>query len=332
MNRLERLLVVVDRGMRSTPALRRGVELARRASAALQLCLFDHHPLIDATADIVDPEVMRLAKTQFVAERTRWLNQQCDTLVAQGLRVTGEVRWAPALHDALLDRVLEHRPDLAIKDADPDSAHAHAWMTAADWKALRFCPAPLMLVRPQSAPLPRRILVAVDTAGDPAQKTALNDALMAMAAQLGLFCDAEVHVAHAFPFSAPVPERMRGVLSVAYEDMRRRDSEQFHAFAAGHRIAAERRHLLTGEPAVTIADFARRGDFDLLIVGAVYRSAFDRFFLGSTAETLIVQASCDVLIVKPPAFPDELAHHVDIEALRQRQAVLQLGSGLAGNA
>lgn len=327
MNRLERLLVVADRSMRATPALHRGTELGRRASAALQLCLFDHHPLIDATADIVDPEVMRLAKTQFVAERTRWLDQQCDTLVAQGLRVTGEVRWAPALHEALLDRALEHRPDLVIKDAAEDGAQAHTWMTAPDWKALRFCPAPLMLVRPQSAPLPRRILVAVDTSGNAAQKAPLNDALMAMAAQLGLFSDAEVHLAHAFPYCAPVPERMRGLWDEAYEDMRRRDHDQFRAFATRHRIAPERQHLLTGEPAATIADFARRAEFDLLVVGAVYRSAFDRFFLGSTAETLIVLASCDMLVVKPAAFLDDIGHHVDIEALRQRQALLQLGSG-----
>lgn len=321
MSRFERLLVVADRGMHPSPALRRGAELARRAAAALHLCLFDHHALIDATADIVDPDVMRLAKAQFVSERAQWLNRQCDDLVAQGLRVGGEVRWAPAPCDALLDRVLEHDPDLVIQDV------GSAGLVASDWKALRFCPAPLMMVRAHSAPLPTRILVAVDTGGDAAQKAPLNDALMAMAAQLGLFCDAPVHVVHAFPYSAPGPERMRGQLGAAYEDVRRADAAQFQAFITRHAVTTDRQHLLTGEPTAAIAEFARRGGFDLIVVGAGYRSAFDRFFLGSTAETLVARTHCDVLVVKRPAFLDELRHHLDLDALRQRQALLQLGAG-----
>lgn len=320
MNRLERLLVVADRGMNPSPALRRGAELARRAAAFLQLCLFDHDALIDATADIVEPDVMRLAKARFVAERTQWLNRQCDELVAQGLRVGGEVRWAPALHDAVLDRALEHDPDLVIQDAGEPG------ITSSVSKTLRFCPTPLMLVRADSAPLPTRILVAVDTGGDVAQKAPLNDALMAMAVQLGLFCTAPVDVVHTFPYGPPGPERMRGLLGSAYEDVRRADTAQFQAFTTKHAVAADRRHLLTGEPTAAIVELVRRGGFDLLIVGAVYRSAFDRFFLGSTAETLVARAHCDVLVVKPPTFLNELRHHLDLEALRQRQALLQLGA------
>ncbi|MEQ1438551.1 universal stress protein [Fontimonas sp. SYSU GA230001] len=325
MKTIGQVLVVVDPERRATPALQRGAALARRASARLQLCLLDHQPLIDATADIIDPEVMRLAKTQFIAERVQWLQQQCDALAAEGLAAAAETRWAPARHKALLDRVLEHQPDLVIKDAEAEDG---GWLGTPDWKALRFCPAPLMLMRPDSAPLPARILAAVDTSGDAKQKAALNDAVFDLALQLGLYCGAEVHLAHVFPFHAP--ERERGLLTEAYEDMRRNDGEQFRAFAAAHGIADERQHLLSGDPAQTLAEFARRGGFDLLSVGAVHRSAIDRFFLGSTAESLLTLASCDVLVVKPPDFVERLGDHIDIEGLRRQQALLQAGTGLPG--
>lgn len=324
MNRLERILVVVDRSMRTTPALRRGVELARQASASLQLCLFDHQPLIDATADIVHPDVMRLAKSQFLAERQRWLAQETATLADQGLRVESEVRWAPLPHKALVDRVLHHRPDLVIQDLGQDH-DARQLFSPADWKAVRFCPAPLMLVRPQSTPLPKRILATVDTAGDADGKTALNDAIVRAAQRLGLFSEASMHLAHVFPFQPPSRDRNHGMsgLDSVYEDMRRADTERFRAFAARHQLPEDRQHLLAGEPAPTLAEFAERMSFDLMITGTVYRSALDRFFLGSTAEALLARAACDVLVVKPPQFLDDLGRHMDLDALRKRQALLQ---------
>lgn len=324
MTRLERILVVVDRNMRSTPALRRAAELARRASASLQLCLFDHQPLIDATADIVHPDIMKLAKAQFLGERQRWLAQETAALANQGLRVESEVRWAPLPHKALIDRVLQHRPDLVIKDLGQDH-DARQLFSPADWKAVRFCPAPLMLVRPQSAPLPKRILATVDPSGDVDDKTALNDAIVRAAHQLSLFSEAAAHLAHVFPFRPPSRNLNLGVngLDSVYEDMRRGDSERFRAFAARHQFPEDRQHLLAGEPAPTLAEFAERMSFDLLIVGAVYRSAFDRFFLGSTAEALLARAGCDVLVVKSKQFLDDLGKHLDLDALRKRQALLQ---------
>lgn len=326
MNRLERIMVVVPRGMRTTPALRRGVELARRASASLQLCLFDHHPLIDATADIVHPDVMKLAKKQFLDERMRWLSQETAALADQGLRVDCEVQWAPFPHKALLDRVLQHQPDIVIKDLGTDGSQPHQLFAPADWKSLRFCPVPLMLVRPQSAQLPKRILASVDTAGDSDSKAPLNDSVVRTALQLGLFSDATVHLAHVFPFRPPSASQYRGLEGV-YEDMRKSDTDHFRAFAARHQVPEERQHLLAGEPAPTLSDFVARTPFEMLVVGSVYRSAFDRFFLGSTAEAILAQVGCDVLVVKPPQFMDELRAHADIEALRKRQAMLQLDVG-----
>lgn len=325
MQRFERILVVVDRGMQPSPALHRGAELARRASAMLQLCLLDHEPLIDASAEAVHPEVLQLAKAQFVGKRQSWLAQQAAALMDQGLRVDSEVRWAPLPHKALLDRVLEHRPDLVIMDFGRSSGHAPRLYAPQDWKAVRLCPAPLMLVRPQSGALPRRIAAAVDTAGDPALTAALNDSIVAAVRQLGLFADATVHLVHAFPLRPPSPSGDRS-LEAVYEELRQTDADSFRAFAARHRFAPERQHLLTGDPASTLIDLATRNGFDLLAVGSQYRTAFDRFLLGSTAETVLAQSACDVLIVKPPQFLEDLRRHLDIDTLRRRQALLQVAA------
>jgi len=44
---------------------------------------------------------------------------------------------------------------------------------------------------------------------------------------------------------------------------------------------------------------------DFLVMGAVSRSAVERLFIGSTAESVLERLGCDVLIVKPEGFAAE---------------------------
>ena len=57
--------------------------------------------------------------------------------------------------------------------------------------------------------------------------------------------------------------------------------------------------VLRGMPTQTIAEFAREKDADLIVVGTHGRTGFGRLFMGSTAEALLRQAPCHVMVVKP---------------------------------
>jgi nucleotide-binding universal stress UspA family protein len=54
-----------------------------------------------------------------------------------------------------------------------------------------------------------------------------------------------------------------------------------------------------GRPAKVIADFARKKGADMIIVGTHGRTGFARVLMGSTAESLLREAPCQVLVVKP---------------------------------
>lgn len=69
-----------------------------------------------------------------------------------------------------------------------------------------------------------------------------------------------------------------------------------------------RAQLLMGPPAESIADFALEKGADLILVGTHGRKGLARILMGSTAETLLRRAPCQVLVVKqktpsPPAEP-----------------------------
>jgi universal stress protein E len=313
------LLLIAAGPRRHTPALQRAFDLAARSGAPVHVVLPAHEPLVDRAASLVHPEVRRLARHQYLDERRDWLDTLAARWTADGLRVTTEALWAPVAHEAILAAVLQRKPALVIKDVGHEVPLHRVLYTALDWKLLRYCPAPLLLVHERSSRLPRRVLAAVDTSpGEPAARS-LNARVLEAAARQARVAGAEVHVAHVFPYlplGAPPYTAMERIYGVA----RDADREAFAAFAAAAQVPEGRRRWLEGNPARQLAGLVGPAEIDLLVLGSAYRSAIDRLFLGSTAEELLAAAPCDVLLVKPDGFESELARHLDLPALVRRAA------------
>lgn len=326
MNNTSKILVVVDPAMRASAALQRGVALARLSGAELKLCLFDFDPWIGSFTDYGlygDAQAAPLkqkAIEQFIAERMTWLTAETAALSAQGLRVECEVVWAPVAHHAVIAKTVEYGADLVIKDLGAPR-FLGALLRPLDWKLLRLLPADLMLVQPDSEVVPRRIAAAVDTWAGPHAPEALNEAIVRSALKWGLYADAEVHLVHAVP-SPPVAGLVNEALRLSHENKLRMDTETFLGFADAHTVPQERRHLLSGDAPESLSEFAAKQSMDLLVLGATYRSAWDGFLLGTTAEQLLTMLDCDVLMVKSPGFPALLRQHLDVDALVRRYAEL----------
>jgi universal stress protein E len=315
MNQLEKILVVVDKRMRKTVALERGVALARKSGAQLHLCIFDHDPLIERTAALVKPEIMRLAREQFMAKRQSWLTEQAASWADHGLKVECEAIWAPMPHEAILDKVLKISPGLLIKDVQSEPLRQRLIHTPLDWRILRYCPVPVMMVGPSARYLPRRVSAAVDTPTVSSVSCPLNEEILGAADAISRHFEAELHVAHVI---IPSPSYLGPSVPLAdvYADILHAESNIFSDICAVRGVPRDRRHLLEGDPAVELARFTQRMDIDVLILGAISRTAADRFLLGSTTESLLGQVDCDILLVKRPDFGAEASKHEDIEGIR----------------
>ena len=60
-------------------------------------------------------------------------------------------------------------------------------------------------------------------------------------------------------------------------------------------------HLVKGDPRAVIADFAASHHIDLLVVGSVGRSGVAGRIIGNTAESVMTQLPCSMLVIKPDA-------------------------------
>lgn len=60
-------------------------------------------------------------------------------------------------------------------------------------------------------------------------------------------------------------------------------------------------HLVPGEPASAIVDFAKEMNVDLIVMGTHGRTGIKRVLMGSVAEAVVRNAPCPVLTYKPLA-------------------------------
>lgn len=72
--------------------------------------------------------------------------------------------------------------------------------------------------------------------------------------------------------------------------------------------------VLSGSPATAISDFAREKKVDMIVVGTHGRKGLARVLMGSTAEILLREAPCQVLVVKPKSVAPHVAPKSEQEA------------------
>lgn len=133
-----------------------------------------------------------------------------------------------------------------------------------------------------------------------------------VALEYALFCgqhfNAKVHILHAWH----VAHHVRPDLSVWMEAHGQQpiskvvaleaqaETDRFlSSLEAGVRAALDV-HVLEGEPATTIVDFANRHKSDLIVMGTHGHSGLIHLALGSTAEKVVRRAHCPVLTVRVP--------------------------------
>ena len=154
----------------------------------------------------------------------------------------------------------------------------------------------------KSAPLqnppdePRAILVAVD---------ASNHAIrvIGMAARMSrAMPGADVHVVHVFRTGRLDRPRLGAPASNAdlVEEAKEHLAHYVRTLKKSCR-ASITGHLEMGDPAHEVLRLVGAVDADLLVVGTHDYVGFERFLLGSVAETLMRKAGCPVLVVRPKA-------------------------------
>ena len=306
------IMVVLDRDMQRDSAMIRGVELAKRTGAKLFLLFVDYNSAI-FKARFIDPELLRQAISGYLDVRRRWLDTELAKLQEQGIEAEGQVVWHRPPYEEIAHMAAELRPDLVIKEATPVQGLDRILGTPEDRHLVRLCPAPLMLVNRHSSTVPQKILAAVDPFDTHDKPHSLNDDVLKAALRMAYSVDAQVDVAHAYeylPAAAPVGAETVFADAGVFEQVREEHRKEFVAFGKVHGIPEEQMHLREGEPWQVLRELAEDLTIDLVVLGSVQRSGLKRVMMGATAESILSELRCDILVLKPEGFSDDLVEEL----------------------
>jgi universal stress protein E len=181
---------------------------------------------------------------------------------------------------------------------------------------MRKCPCPVWVFKP-SQHLPHdRILAAIDPMPYDEKSDGLSRRILDLAVSLAQLDSADLYVVHAWAWLRVLGETR----TLAFEPMddctlvselRRIGRECIDRLLEKYEPKNARItiHTLEGCPEEVVPDFARTNEVDLIVMGTVHKIGLGGFFMGSTAETVLRNADCSVLTVKPDGFVSPIAQN-----------------------
>jgi universal stress protein E len=238
---------------------------------------------------------------RYVRRYRRWEAEELDRLSDLGLQATVKAVFTTHPLLDILKTVENLKPDLLIKDVTLEPALKRVFITPLDCHLLRECPIPVHLVNQVRYSLPHRVVAAVDPFDPSTQISGLNDTIIQTANALALQCDAPLHLLYAYDLSpvfnsdAPLAGGGWGVDLI--EELRQSLHQAFIALAQRYSVPPERRHFVMGLPVPVISEFVEQYLADVVVMGTVHRTGFDRL-IGSNTERALYSVPGSILAVR----------------------------------
>lgn len=299
------LVAVANPATRRSLAAEKAAAIARHSGAGITLFHSFYSPYV-AGERFYDPAALEKDIAAAVELRKAQLDRLAAPLRDQGIEVFLRVRWDYPVHESLVREALREKSDLVVAESHRHGRLARVMLTNTDWQLIRLCPCPVLFVKNDRPHDKLKVLAAVDPLHAHAKPASLDERLISEAADYAALFTGQLHVAHIHPRVTPLATG--GIMEpVALPvDVARRHllevRKAFDALLRPYGVGPRRRHLQPGLPALDLPVLAGELGAGLVVMGAVSRSGLKRLFIGNTAERVIDQLACDVLVIKPTDF------------------------------
>jgi universal stress protein E len=306
---IRRILVAIkDTGSRKqSPAVIKAAQLASGLGARLELFHAIDSPVYIDSRRPTSARV-KLMRQRVEARYVRHLERIADRIRQRGLKVTTAVDWDFPSYEAVVRHARRTHAELIIVERHGGGRHFAPWLLhMADWELLRLSPVPVLIVknpRPYDRPT---ILAAVDPTHVFAKPARLDDDILGTGKIVSKALRGALHVMHAYvPMPADMPGATVDISENVTADIERkalaRARTVFESCLRSTAIPAARQHLVEDRPMLAIPEVARRTRSSIVVMGAISRSGLKAAFIGNTAERVLDDLTCDLLVVKPQRF------------------------------
>ncbi|UTW07616.1 universal stress protein [Pseudomonas benzenivorans] len=275
MQRIRRILVVLNPVHTDSLALRRAKQIATAINAHLHLLLCDQRQHYSA--------LLKQLETQLSGEGFSVTTQQenCDHLHPTG---------------AILATQKSQGCDLVIKQHYPDNPLTKTLIPPQDWRLLRDCPVPVLMTKTERAWDGGLVLAAMDVDNHEGEHLDLQGSIIGHAADLASLIHGTLHAVTAysggFALAAdPCAPKLDGKAAQCWEASR--------WFQDEYGLRDHQLHLAEGPARSVIPQYAHELEAAITVIGTVARTGLSGALIGNTAEAVLDRVDSDVLVLKP---------------------------------
>ncbi|HET9109179.1 MAG TPA: universal stress protein [Steroidobacteraceae bacterium] len=287
-------MAAVDRDERAVEVAIKAVALARLSDAEVELFHCDAEGAYSRQHQY-DPRAAVRARETCLEESRRFLDSLWRSLNVKDVKASMSVACESPLYAGIVHAAERDHPDLVVRGAGSAQHHRRsvgdsaAGLDANDWELVRACPSPLLLTHGRVWKPHPLIAAAVDlSAPEPAE---LTRTILRTAAAVAQSAGGDLEIVHAGVFDHAAPQEEASRRAALAE--RARDAE----------VQAAAVHVIRGEPAAVLPDFAQQRDFDLIVLGALTHRKALTALVGTLTGKLIETLDCDCLLVKAARGP-----------------------------
>jgi len=232
-----------------------------------------------------------------------YLDSLREQLESEGHQVTTQQAWHDNLHQTIITVQQEEGCGLVIKQHVPDNPLKRALLTPEDWKLLRYCPCPVLMVKTDTPWTGGNILAAVDVGNSDLEHRTLHATIVNHGYEIASLADGKLHVISAHPsamLSAADPAfQLKETIEARYR-------EACKQFQAEYGIPDAQLHVEEGPADALIPRVCQRLKAVVTVIGTVARTGFSGALMGNTAEVVLDTLESDVLVLKPDDIIDHL--------------------------
>lgn len=247
-----------------------------------------------------DSERLARSRGSYVAARMQLLEKRATKLRQGGLDVDVLVVWEEPAHEAIIRAALREKADLVVAGMHDARSDRTPQFRLTDWELMRMCPRPLLVIHPKSGKhTTGAVLAALDPTHAHDKPASLDVSIARYADTIATALNVECHAVHCMPRQAYPPDQQSAPARKRFDRDLQLRMDQLIEKAGANMTSAS---LLHGSVTQRLPIFASNLPAQILAMGIVSRRWLKRFVVGDTAETVIRDVPCDLLLIKPEGF------------------------------
>lgn len=300
MQSIKSILVVIDPTVKRDFVVERARLIAKATAAKVTLFVNNANSLNQQSYQYegIDPEFFIKQRKLFIDHHKHMLEALAAEFAKDKIQTSTIFEEKNNLAEAIIVQAEQMQANLVVKSTHHHNLAQRLLITNTDWRLIRKCPSPLLLVKPREWQAKGKIVTGVDPMHPKAEQSRLDHELLETTQFLAAALQQEPLVFHSyFPFVSNL--FTEGLQTEAVMGrIREQHIEKLNKLLASHKIDANNIHLSCGELVPKLNEFLHETAANLLVIGALSRNKLERAVVGETAEKILEDCSCDVMVVK----------------------------------